>query len=84
VWSIGGILITHLHLHIALTRRTNDQSLGAFQKAMLLQNLGKIAYKIIFILQMVKIMSVYANMHEWLNTRSTLQIYDWCVQIVPV
>jgi len=32
---------TH-HLHIALTRSTNGQSLGAFQKAMLLQNLGNI------------------------------------------
>ena len=33
---------------------------------------------------MVKIMPVYANMHEWLNARGSLQIRDWCVQIVPV
>ena len=70
VWSIGGILHNHLHLHIALTRRTKDQSLGTFQKAMLLWNLGDIEWKIIFILQRVKVMPVYTNRwHEWLNTR---------------
>jgi len=79
VCSIGGVFHTHIHLYIAFTRRTNGQSLGAFQKAMLLQNLGNIGWKIISVLQRVKIMSVYANMHEWLNTKSTLQIHNWCV-----
>jgi len=29
------MLHTHLHLHVALTRRTNGRSLGTFQKAKL-------------------------------------------------
>jgi hypothetical protein len=32
---------THLHLHAVLNRRTNGQSLGAFQKAMLLRKSGR-------------------------------------------
>ena len=37
-------LLTHLHLHVALTRRTNRRQVGTFQKAVLFpksENIGK-------------------------------------------
>ena len=44
-------LHTHLHLHVAVTRRTNGLSLGTFQKAALFGNregLGKIELPLLF------------------------------------
>jgi hypothetical protein len=41
---IPPMLHTHLHLHVALTRRTNRRSLGTFQKVVLFrksENIGK-------------------------------------------
>ena len=32
----------HLHMHVALIRRTNNRSLGTFQKAVLFRELGNI------------------------------------------
>jgi hypothetical protein len=37
---IPPMLHTHLHLHVALTRRTNGRSLGTFQDAMMFPKLG--------------------------------------------
>ena len=39
---IQPLLHTHLHLHIALTRRTNQRILGTLQKAMLFLKAGSI------------------------------------------
>jgi hypothetical protein len=36
---------THLHPHVATTRRTNGRSLGTFQKAMLLRKSESFAWK---------------------------------------
>jgi hypothetical protein len=38
---IPSIVNTHLHLHITLTRHTNRQTLGTFQKEILFQKLEK-------------------------------------------
>ena len=35
------MLHTHLHLHVALTSRTNGRSLGNFQKANALSEIGE-------------------------------------------
>jgi len=39
---------THLHLQVALTRRTKERSLTTFQKAMLFRNPGSIRYRSTF------------------------------------
>jgi len=39
--TIPSIVNTYLHLHVALIRQTNGQSLGTFQKEILFQKLGK-------------------------------------------
>jgi len=43
-------LSTHLHLHVALTRRKNGRSLGNFLKTMLYRKLGRIVQKILSII----------------------------------
>ena len=39
---IPPILYTHLHLHVALTRKTNGQNLGTFQEAKIFRKSGNI------------------------------------------
>ena len=42
VYIIPPMLHTHLHLYVALTRRTNGRSLGTFQIAVLFRQSGSI------------------------------------------
>jgi len=42
---IPPMLHTYLHLHVAVTRRTNARSLGTFQKAMFFGNRGAVHRK---------------------------------------
>ena len=49
VLSCPTMLHTHLHLHVALTRRTNGLSLGTFQKIMLFRQSGSVGWKSTFI-----------------------------------
>ena len=45
---IPPVLHTHLHLHVAVSRRTNGRSLDTFQKAMPFQKAGSIGWKCTF------------------------------------
>ena len=45
VYIIPPKLHTHLHLHVALTRKTNGRSLGTIQKARLFRKSGSIEQK---------------------------------------
>ena len=47
---IPPMLHTHLHLHVALTRRTKGRDLGTFQKAVLLRKSASVGRKITFTL----------------------------------
>jgi hypothetical protein len=42
---IPPMFLTHLHLHVVLTRKTKGRSLETFRKAMLFRKLGTIGYE---------------------------------------
>jgi hypothetical protein len=48
VYITPSVMLTHLHLHLAVTGGTNGRSPGTFQKAVLFRKSGKVGYKSTF------------------------------------